>query len=114
MQKTGFVQLFFRDGVYANRKSTLQVWIYSSHLHLIPLSHVSSPSRKRRHRYPRPQDSDDEDNILNDDRDEFLAVEDALDLVRDATVATRASPEAEDLAWERTKRYLNPSSCTRL
>ncbi|KAF8922270.1 SGT1 protein-domain-containing protein [Mucidula mucida] len=82
-----------------------RVWIYSSHLHLIPLSHVSSPSRKRRHRLPRAQDSDDEDNIEQDENDDYLAVEDALALIRDSSVDTCAPREVEHLAWGRIGRY---------
>ncbi|TRM60141.1 SGT1 protein-domain-containing protein [Schizophyllum amplum] len=41
-----------------------RVWLYKSHLHLIPLAHASSPSKKRRRRkLPNAPDSDDEDDI---------------------------------------------------
>ncbi|KAH7927363.1 SGT1-domain-containing protein [Leucogyrophana mollusca] len=82
-----------------------RVWIYSSHLHLVPLSHLSPPSRtRRRRRLPGSKDSDDEGDI-GDDADEYLASEDALSLVRDATVDTRAPQAVEDIVWQRISGY---------
>lgn len=80
-----------------------QVWIYSSRLHLIPISHVSPPSRKRRRRrLPGAKESDDEgDGNIEDDDDDFIVVEDALKLVRDASVHTMAPPNVEKTVWQR-------------
>ncbi|KIY67595.1 hypothetical protein CYLTODRAFT_352909 [Cylindrobasidium torrendii FP15055 ss-10] len=82
-----------------------RVWIYAFQMHLIPISHVSPPSRKRPVRH-KANDSDDEDGIHGDDSDkEYIAVEDALELVRDATVNTHASSEVSSTALQRTQRY---------
>ncbi|KAG2156499.1 SGT1-domain-containing protein [Suillus bovinus] len=68
-----------------------RVWIYSGILHLIPLQHISAPSKpKRRRIFPGSKDCDDEDDIVGDDLEEYLAIDDALKLVRDATLETRA------------------------
>jgi hypothetical protein len=83
-----------------------RVWIYSGILHLIPLQHVSAPSKpKRRRKFPGSKDSDDEGNIVGDDLEEYLAIDDALKLVRDATVETRAPRTVEKTVWQRTSSY---------
>ncbi|KAJ3531640.1 hypothetical protein NM688_g7544 [Phlebia brevispora] len=84
-----------------------RVWIYSSHLHLVPLSHVSAPSSKRRRRdYPRPKDSDDEgDEDGLADEEEFLNALDAIRLVRDPLTETRASPAVEEAVWRKVSGY---------
>ncbi|KZT74872.1 hypothetical protein DAEQUDRAFT_659111 [Daedalea quercina L-15889] len=84
-----------------------RVWIYESHLHLIPLSHVSAPSSKpHRSRHPRSKDSDDEGDIAQgDDDDGFITVADALKLVRDPLIDTLAPPTAEQLVWKRISGY---------
>lgn len=82
-----------------------RVWIYSGFLHLIPLQHISAPSKpKRRRRFPGSQ-SDDEGDIVGDDIEEYLAIDDALKLVRDATIETRAPRTVENTVWQRTSGY---------
>lgn len=74
-------------------------------LHLIPLQHTSSPSKpRRRRRIPGSKDSEDEGDIAGDDLEEYLAIDDALNLVRDATVVTCAPPAVETTVWQRISR----------
>lgn len=74
-------------------------------MHLIPLQHISAPSKpKRRRRFPGSQ-SDDEGDIVGDDIEEYLAIDDALKLVRDATIETRAPRTVENTVWQRTSGY---------
>ncbi|KAG2155460.1 SGT1 protein-domain-containing protein [Suillus clintonianus] len=83
-----------------------RVWIHSGILHLIPLQHISAPSKpKRRRRFPGSKDSDDEGDIVGDDLEEYLAIDDALKLVRDATVDTRAPRTVENTVWQRISGY---------
>ncbi|KAK0233331.1 SGT1 protein-domain-containing protein [Armillaria fumosa] len=84
-----------------------RVWVYSSHLHLIPLSHISPPSRRRRRRkIPVSKDKDEEDYAIQDeDEDDSIAVEDALKLIRDASIETRSSIAVENLVWDRISQY---------
>ncbi|KAH9083714.1 SGT1-domain-containing protein [Lactarius deliciosus] len=77
-----------------------RVWIYKSHLHLIPLSHVSPPSSKRR---SVNFSSDDDDDLAT--TDEFLDISDAVKLVRDTSTSTRAPPQVEQTVWQRIARY---------
>ncbi|KAJ7770808.1 SGT1 protein-domain-containing protein [Mycena maculata] len=80
-----------------------RVWIYSSQLHIIPLSHVSPPSRKHpRRKLPGKADSDDEGE---DDQEYFLAIEDALKLLRDESVETVASTAVQNSVWGRINAY---------
>ncbi|KAJ7293224.1 SGT1 protein-domain-containing protein [Mycena rebaudengoi] len=82
-----------------------RVWIYSSQLHLIPISHVSPPSRKRqRRKLPGKQDSDDEGED-GGDQEEYIAIEDALKLLRDAAVDTLASLAVQNAVWRRVSGY---------
>ncbi|KAH9947701.1 SGT1-domain-containing protein [Amylocystis lapponica] len=81
-----------------------RVWIYASHLHLVPPSHVSAPSSKpRRHKYYNAQESDDEGDVADDE--DFLTAEDSLKLVRDPSVDTTAPPDVEKLVWQRISGY---------
>ncbi|KAF9498063.1 SGT1-domain-containing protein [Pleurotus eryngii] len=82
-----------------------RVWIYGSRLHLIPLSHISPPSRPRKRR--RSHDSDDEGTagIAGNDDGGWIAVEDALKLIFDRNVNTLAPPEVERLVWKRISGY---------
>lgn len=83
-----------------------RVWIYSGILHLIPLQHTSAPSKpKRRRRFPGSKESDDEGDIVGDDLEEYLATDDAIKLVRDATVETRAPRTVENTVWQRISGY---------
>ncbi|KAF4623707.1 hypothetical protein D9613_001668 [Agrocybe pediades] len=82
-----------------------RVWIYRSRLHLIPLTHISPPSRKRqRRKLPGANDSDNEDLEVGDD-DTFIAVEDAVKIVRDPSVNTLAPAAVERIVWERISEY---------
>ncbi|KAJ6519496.1 SGT1 protein-domain-containing protein [Mycena sanguinolenta] len=80
-----------------------RVWIYGSQLHIIPLSHVSPPSRKRqRRKLPGKTDSDDEDE---GDQEDFVSVEDSLKILRDESIDTLASTEIQNAVWARTNAY---------
>ncbi|KXN83606.1 hypothetical protein AN958_01171 [Leucoagaricus sp. SymC.cos] len=82
-----------------------RVWIYNSRLHLIPLSHTSPPSRKRRRRkYTDNADSGEEDH-LNDEDDEYLASQDGVKLVRDDITNTLAPEKVEATVWRRISGY---------
>lgn len=75
----------------------------------MPLSHASPPSRKRRRRrLPGGRDSDDEgDTIGQDDDDDWLAIQDALLLVRNPNEKTQAPLEVEKLVWQRISGYVH-------
>ncbi|KAF9459426.1 SGT1-domain-containing protein [Collybia nuda] len=83
-----------------------RVWIYSSHLHLIPLTHISPPSSKYHHRIlPGAQDGE---RVFDDQSDEspyFLSAEGAVKLVRDSLCDTAAPSEVENCVWQRISRY---------
>ena len=81
----------------------LQVWLYESHLHLIPLAHVSPPSKHRRRRkLPGAPDSDDENDLNTGlEEDDWIAVDDALTTLRDPALDTLAPPEVESIVWQR-------------
>jgi hypothetical protein len=65
---------------------------------------VSPPSRKRGRRY---KSSDEEGENIGQDKDEdWIAPEDALILVRNPTVNTRATLEVEQLVWQRISGYV--------
>lgn len=82
------------------------MWIYSGRLRLIPLSHVSPPSKpRRRPRIPGRREHEDEDHFAADEEDEYIAIEDALPLVRDASVDTLAPKGVEDIVWQRISGY---------
>ncbi|TFK41316.1 SGT1 protein-domain-containing protein [Crucibulum laeve] len=82
-----------------------RVWIYNSRLHLVPISHVSPPSRKRqRRKLPGVTESDDE-GTGGDDDDDWITPEDAIRLVRDPSVNTFAPSSVEKLVWARISGY---------
>jgi len=63
---------------------------------------VSAPIKKRqRPRLAAAMDEDDESPT----GDSYIAVEDALSLVRDATIDTLAPKEVEDATWKRISSY---------
>lgn len=72
-------------------------------MHLIPLSHVSPPSK--RPRIPGGREHEDENHFAADEEDEYIAIEDALPLVRDASVDTLAPKAVEDIVWQRISVY---------
>lgn len=75
-------------------------------MHLIPLSHVSPPSKPRKRlRIPGGKAHEDEDHLAADEEDEYIAIEDALPLVRDASVDTLAPKAVEDTVWQRISGY---------
>lgn len=78
-----------------------QVWIYNSQIHLIDLSHVSPPSKIPRKRRV-DGDSDDERDAVED----FLAVEDALKVLRDPLVDTAAPNGVKEITWQRISRFV--------
>lgn len=79
-----------------------QVWIYQSHLHLVPLSHVSpSTSKSRRSRYFRTHDSDDEG--AEEETAEYLSVPDAVRIVRGPDLHTLADNSVQHDAFRRIK-----------
>ncbi|TCD70672.1 hypothetical protein EIP91_002396 [Steccherinum ochraceum] len=86
-----------------------RVWIYRSHLHLIPLSHVSAPSSKPRPRRQFPGagagDSDDEDGLGQLDDEDYLSIEDAVKAVRDSSVSTQAPKGIEDAVVKKLHGY---------
>lgn len=100
MLRTGYV---FSPTSTSSSLITEQVWIYQSHLHLLPLSHVSAPSSKpRRSRYSQNRDSDDDKEITNsNDNEDYISVPDALMVVRDPLVDTIVPSAAEQLVWKR-------------
>ncbi|GBE78093.1 hypothetical protein SCP_0109750 [Sparassis crispa] len=83
-----------------------RVWIYNSHLHIVPLSHVSAPSSKpRRSRYRGVKETEDDDNITEDETEDFIAVQDALKLVIDPLTDTLAPSQVETAVWSRIFGY---------
>ncbi|KAI9572712.1 SGT1 protein-domain-containing protein [Boletus coccyginus] len=86
--------------------ATNRVWIHNGRLHLIPLSHVSAPSKPRkRPRIPGGRKREDEDHFAADEEDGYIAIDDALPLVRSASVDTLAPKAVEDTVWQRISGY---------
>ncbi|KAF5336862.1 hypothetical protein D9611_003214 [Ephemerocybe angulata] len=80
-----------------------RVWIYSSRLHLIPLTHISPPSKRpHRRKLPGGQDSDNEEEDENED---YISPNDAADTVRNRAFNTLAPPEVEKIVWNRIAGY---------
>ncbi|KAF9270523.1 SGT1-domain-containing protein [Marasmius fiardii PR-910] len=77
-----------------------RVWIYNTQLHLIDLKHVSPPSKMPRVRR-NTQDSDDEDGNVED----YLAVDDALKVLRDSLTNITAPSEVTNTIWYRIAQY---------
>ncbi|KAJ7071503.1 SGT1-domain-containing protein [Mycena amicta] len=81
-----------------------RVWIYSSQIHIIPLTHISPPSRKpQRRRLPGKSDSDDEGT--NEGDEAFISVENALSVLRDGSIDTLASPDVQNIIQKRINEY---------
>ncbi|KAJ7655173.1 SGT1 protein-domain-containing protein [Mycena polygramma] len=79
-----------------------RVWIFGSQLHIIPLSHVSPPSRKQqRRKLPGRADSDDE----GENQEDFISIEDSLKILRDESIETLASTDVQNAVWGRTNGY---------
>ncbi|KAI0076274.1 SGT1-domain-containing protein [Panus rudis PR-1116 ss-1] len=80
-----------------------RVWIYQSHLHLVPLSQISPPSsRPAKRKYPGVRD---EEGIDEANDDEWISVPDAIKVVRDPLIDTLASQEVENDVWKRIRGY---------
>ena len=71
----------------------------------MPLSYTSPPSSRpvKRQRPGRDQ-SDDEGTDLAGDDENYISVEDALRVVRDNSVQTRAPSRVENAVWDRISR----------
>ncbi|KAF8845344.1 SGT1-domain-containing protein [Paxillus ammoniavirescens] len=96
----------FLPGWLNPSNATNRVWIHRGRLHLIPLSHVSAPNKPRRRRNtPGAKESDNEDHIADENDDGYLAVEDALPLVRDVSLDILAPKAVEDAVWQRISGY---------
>lgn len=84
-----------------------QVWIYQSHLHLIPPSHISSSATKpRRRKYSSTKDSDDEGEPVDGDDEDYINVSDALKVLRDSIENTVAPKAVEEAVWNRIHGYV--------
>nr|GAT49701.1 predicted protein [Mycena chlorophos] len=81
-----------------------RVWIYGSQLHIIPLSYISTPS-KRRQRRKLPGNSDSDDEGANEDNEHFLSVDDALVILRDNSEEALASPDIQHAIFNRVNGY---------
>ncbi|KAJ3849925.1 SGT1 protein-domain-containing protein [Lentinula lateritia] len=82
-----------------------RVWIYSSRLHLIDISHVSPPSRKPRRRHEISGRNDEEDEYMAEELEDYIATEDALKLIRDPDIDTFAPSVVERIIWNRISEY---------
>ncbi|KAJ3750022.1 SGT1 protein-domain-containing protein [Lentinula detonsa] len=83
-----------------------RVWIHRSRLHLVDISHVSPPSRKSRRKQKSSGASlSDDENSSMQELEDYIAVEDALKLVRDLNVDTLAPPAVEQVIWTRISGY---------
>ncbi|KAI6045073.1 SGT1 protein-domain-containing protein [Pisolithus marmoratus] len=80
-----------------------RVWICGGRLHLIPLSHVSAPNKSRRH--PVVIQQNELSTALGESDEDYIAIDDALCLVRDACICTLAPKEVEDTIWKRISEY---------
>ena len=98
-QRTGYVGFSVRQD--QSDVCVSHVWIYNSRLHLIDISHVSPPSRNPRRRQ-NFDDGDDEDGLMREDElEDYLAVEDAIEILRDPHTDTLAPPAVEKTVWSR-------------
>ena len=71
----------------------------------MPLSYISPPScRPAKRQRPGRDQSDDEDNDLVEDDDNYISPKDALTVVRDDPVQTRAPNKVESAVWDRISR----------
>jgi len=71
----------------------------------VPLSYISpQSSRPARRQKPGRDQSDDEGNDLAEDGDDYISVKDALRVVRDDSVQTRAPSKVESAVWDRISR----------
>ncbi|KAI0094564.1 SGT1 protein-domain-containing protein [Irpex rosettiformis] len=82
-----------------------RVWLYNSHIHLIPLSHISAANAKEQYRrYNLSYQGEGEDHTL-DDLEEFLSAQDANMVLRDLLANTRVSDNVENTIWKRISGY---------
>ncbi|KAJ3868424.1 SGT1 protein-domain-containing protein [Lentinula novae-zelandiae] len=82
-----------------------RVWIYSSRLHLIDISHVSPPSRKPRRKHEISSRNDEEDEYMAEELEDYIATENALKLIRDPDIDTFAPSAVERIIWNRISEY---------
>lgn len=71
----------------------------------MPISHVSPPSRKRQSRKQLGSKDSDDDGDNNDA--DWIAVPDALKVVRDTNVDTNAPADLESTIWRRISGYVD-------
>jgi hypothetical protein len=73
---------------------------------LIPLAHISPPSRKPvRRKLPGARDSDDEGDSADQNND-YISPGDAVGVVGNRALDTYAPPEVEKLVWGRIAGYI--------
>ncbi|KAJ4476672.1 SGT1 protein-domain-containing protein [Lentinula aciculospora] len=84
-----------------------RVWILNSRLHLVDISHLSPPSRKprRRQRISGESFGDDGDDLMEEQLEDYLAVEDALKLIKNPNIDTFAPPAVERIISNRISGY---------
>jgi len=71
----------------------------------VPLSYISPhSSRPAKRQRPGRDQSDDESNDLVEDDDNYISPNDALKVVRDDPVQTKASGKVENAVWDRISR----------
>ncbi|CAE6530309.1 unnamed protein product [Rhizoctonia solani] len=78
-----------------------RVWIYQGHLHIIPLSYISDPSKRPAQR----NDDLSDDFNAQTSAEEYISVADALRLVFDVDTTMRANGNVEQAALSRVVKY---------
>ena len=78
----------------------LQVWIYNSHLHIVPPEHVSPRTNAAPRRgYPGKREGFEDEGIEDDSK--YITEQHAVDVLRNPSADTEASPEVEKAVWRR-------------
>lgn len=77
----------------------MQVWIYQSALHIIPVEHVSKINSENRPRLPGRHVLDQDEELIEDEGAEGIDLYHALSVLRDTTVTTKASNEIQKSIW---------------
>lgn len=87
----------------------VQVWLYRSHLHLVPIFYHSLANTPRiRRRLQETEDDNIQDPTAIAEDDDYLGPADALRLVQDPTVDTIAPDEVERAVWRRISACVTP------